>query len=292
MSEALELVLDLRAALGEGPVWDDRAGLLYFVDITGKKVHVYDPQKKTDRVIEVGQQIGCLVLREQGGALAGLEGSIVALDLTTGAQTPFAQPERHLPNNRFNDGKCDPAGRFWIGSMAMKGPASGAGSLYRVDHDGSVAKMFGGATISNGLAWSADARTMYYIDTPTHQVVAYDADPATGAIANRRVAVTIPDGGGGPDGMTIDAEGMLWVAQWGGWQVGRYDPRTGRLIQAIPVPAANVTCPTFAGPGLDELYITTARQGIAEDDARQPHAGGLFRCRPGVKGTPVSRFKG
>ena len=185
MAHELELILDAKAVLGEGPVWDAGNNLLYWVDILDACVHVFDPDTGMDRQIDVGQQIGCLVLCESGNAMVGLEDGIYKLNIASGQLHKFADPEPHLSDNRFNDGKCDPAGRLWIGSMSMaensgSGTSAPAGSLYCIEGSGKVEKKLDGITISNGLAWSPDNQTMYYIDSPTGNVTAFDYDLSTG----------------------------------------------------------------------------------------------------------------
>ncbi|MDF2959815.1 MAG: putative Membrane Associated Protein [Paenibacillus sp.] len=288
----LELIHDAKAALGEGPCWDHRSGTLYWVDIAGKRVHVFNPQTKENRIIQLEQMVGVAVPRESGGMIAGLENGIYVLDLETEQLTLVEDPESGLENNRFNDGKCDAAGRFWAGTMSTKGQKE-AGSLYCLEPGGTIRKVVEGVTTSNGIGWSPDGRTMYYIDTPTKLVVAYPYDEETGRLGDVRTAVSIPAGEGSPDGMTVDAEGMLWVAHWGGWQVSRWNPHTGEKLTAVPVPAAQVTSCAFGGPSLDELYITTARIGQSEEALlKQPHAGGVFRYKPGITGMPVHFYKG
>lgn len=293
MNNGLELVLDARAMLGEGPCWDDRTGKLYWLDILDKSVHVFTPETGEDIRLDMGQQVGCIGLCESEGAVVGLEDGLYMLDTASGDLSKLVDPEPELPENRCNDGKSDPAGRFWVGSLSMaesdSGPAAVA-ALYRVEPSGKFEKMRDGITISNGLAWTADNRVMYYIDTPTHKITAFDYDIATGAISNDRTVVTIPESEGSPDGMTIDTEGFLWVGLWAGWKVARYNPQNGKCVETVPVPAANVTCCTFGGAKLDELYITTARITVDEGDERQPHAGGLFCIRTGARGTKTFRF--
>lgn len=288
-----ELALDARALLGEGPIWAARRGVLYWVDIAGCAVHIFDPATGHDRALDIGQPVGTIVPRRSGGALVALRDGFAALDLETGALTMIADPEADQPLNRFNDGKCDPAGRFWAGTMRQAEDRAGKGSLYRLDPDLSVHRMWSNVTVSNGIAWSLDARTMYYIDTPTKTVVAFEYHVETGAIADPRPVISTPDGPGFPDGMTIDAEGMLWVAYWDGWRVVRWDPATGQALATIELPVARVTAPWFGGPNLDELYITSARTGLSDEAlAQQPHAGSLFVARPGVHGLPAFEFAG
>lgn len=291
MTEEVELVADSRAILGEGPCWHVRSQRLYWVDIDGQRVHEYDPASGQDRSIPAGASVGCLAPRTSGGLLLARKNDFAALDLATQAVTPLvtvAEP----PGNRFNDGRCDPEGRFWAGTMDND-CRTGAGILYRLDADLSLHEMVPGVSISNGLAWSLDGTVLYYVDSPTQCVAAFDYDLVTGGIQDRRVAVTIDPVLGAPDGMTIDAEGMLWIALWDGWSVGRWDPISGRLLRRIKLPVPRVTACAFGGPDLDDLYITCARQGMDEKAiANAPLSGGLFRSRPGVRGVAGVEFAG
>lgn len=286
-----ELVLDAKAILGEGPSWHAEWNILLWVDIVDQKVHLYDPATGSDRVLEIDQPVGAVVPRASGGAVIAAKHGFYTLDLLTGATVPIADPEVHLPENRFNDGKCDPVGRFWAGTMLNREVA--AGSLYCLESDYSIRHVLDQVKISNGLGWSPDHKTLYYNDTPTRQVSAFDYDLSTGGISNRRVAIHYPEDHGNPDGMTVDAEGMLWIAEWNGWQVSRWNPNTGQLLDTIQVPVAKVTSCVFGGARLDELYITTASVDLTEEEQKnQPLAGGLFVVRPGVQGTPTYTFAG
>ena len=201
-------------------------------------------------------------------------------------------PEADVPGNRFNDGKCDPAGRFWAGTMAYENPVN-QGSLYRMDTDLSVHKMLDNIGISNGLVWSLDHSTMYYIDTVAYTVRAFDYDIDTGDLKNERVAIHVPREMGGPDGMTIDSEGMLWVAHYGGSQVCRWNPETGEVLHTIKLPAKQITACAFGGKDLDTLFITSAAQQLSKEDLeQQPLAGGLFSIKPGYQGVKAYRFQG
>ncbi|CAG7654411.1 SMP-30/gluconolactonase/LRE family protein [Paenibacillus allorhizosphaerae] len=287
-----ELIIDAKASLGEGPCWDAENGLLYWVDILGHRVHIYDPATNRDRSIDVGQMVSAVVKRASGGFVIAAKNGLYFLDPQTEELILITDPESGIPGNRFNDGKCDPAGRFWAGTMSMSG-GKPAGSLYRLDSDGTLIKMMEGVACSNGLAWSPGRGTMYYIDSPTRQVTAMDYDVSTGRIGNRRAVITLPPGEGVPDGMTTDSEGMLWVAQWGGWKVSRWNPYTGERLETVSVPAAQVTSCAFGGPELNELYITSARTGLSESDlAQQPSAGGVFRWKSKVKGMPAFAYGG
>lgn len=287
-----ELVLDAQATLGEGAIWHAREQHLYWVDIEPGRLHIFNPANGCDRVFDVGQMVGAVVPRTRGGVMLAVHHGFAAFDPRTGELTPWSDPEEHLPRNRFNDGKCDPVGRFWAGTLSLD-REPGAASLYCLQPDGRVRAMLHGVTNSNGLAWSLDHRTLYYIDTPTRQVTAFDYDLPTGQIANPRTVVTIPADSGKPDGMTVDAAGMLWIALWEGGAVGRWNPHTGARLDRVAVPARRVTSCAFGGPHLDELYITTARIGLTEAELlEQPLAGGLFRVRPGVCGVPAFEFAG
>lgn len=285
-----ELVLDARAVLGEGPSWDARKQVLYWVDIIGRKVHVYNPATNTDREIPTGQLVGAVVPCQDEGALVAMQNGFFRLDPDSGRLDPVADPEEHMPDNRFNDGKCDAAGRFWAGTMDMNEQRI-SGALYCLDKDGTVRKVLDAVGISNGMAWSRDNRTMYYIDTMRKNVAAFDFDLDSASLSNRRTVIDFSNEQGVPDGMTIDEEGMLWIAHWDGYQVSRWDPHTGRKLDSIPLPVARVTSCVFGGPNLDELYITTARHnGIVREYGNQPHAGGLFRVKLTVKGAATYRY--
>jgi sugar lactone lactonase YvrE len=292
MSQSAELVLDTKAALGEGAIWDAERQVLYWVDILSCHVHIYDPVTGQDRIIDVGQYVGTVVPRRSGGLMLALHHGFASLDLETGQVEIVADPEQHLPDNRFNDGKCDPAGRFWAGTLALDGKPEVA-SLYRLDADMSVHKMLDQVTCSNGIVWTLDNKTMYYIDTALRRVDAFDYDHETGAISGRRAAFEVPAEMGYPDGSTLDSEGMLWVALWQGGAVSRWNPVTGELLQVVEVAAPNVTSCAFGGPSLDQLYATTARNGLSEEAlAQYPLAGGLFRAEVGVTGMRAFGFAG
>jgi sugar lactone lactonase YvrE len=289
---AAELLLDARALLGEGPVWDARVGVLHWVDIEGFAVHTFTPATGRDRVVPVGEHVGCVAPRARGGLVVALRRGLGVLDPVTGALEHRSVPPGHLPEVRFNDGRTDPEGRLWAGTIELTS-RPGAAALWRLDPDWSLHRMIDGVTISNGLAWSRDASTLYYIDTPTRSVAAFDFDRATGVIANRRVVIRVPEDMGWPDGMTIDAADTLWIAQWDGGCVGAWDPLTGRLLERIELPARRVTSCAFGGSALDELFVTTARTGLDESAlASQPLSGGLFRVRPGAVGLPSVEFAG
>ncbi|MFG6494933.1 SMP-30/gluconolactonase/LRE family protein [Fictibacillus sp. UD] len=290
-SEA-ELIIPAKAILGEGPCWDSDHGVLYWVNILDKKVNVYDPRIHKNREIRLDQMVGTVAPRQYGGLVVALQKGFYFLDLETEELTPIVDPESHLPENRFNDGKCDPFGRFWAGTMSLSEEKE-AGSLYCLSTELEVEKKQDNLTISNGLAWSPDQTFMYLIDTPTKKVTRFDYDLQTGHIENPTEVIAFPEGVGAPDGMTIDEDGMLWIAHWGGAQISRWNPATAEQLLSIPIPSLNVTSCTFGGENLDELYVTTARKNTsAENLDRFPEAGGVFKIKPGVKGMPAYRFRG
>lgn len=291
-SEAV-LILDAHANVGEGPTWDDRGNVLIWVDIMGNAVHVYDPATGKDRVVDVGRPVGAAGLRQSGGLVLALRDGFGLLDTDLGNLRMVAEVEADNPGNRFNDGKVDPAGRFWAGSMAFEESRRGAGSFYRLDPNYQVTRMLGDVSISNGMDWTPDNRRMYYIDTPTGGIDVFDFDLERGEIANRQRWVSFERSEGWPDGMTLDAEGAVWVALHGSGTVRRYLP-DGSLDQVIRVPSAKmVTSCAFGGADLGDLYITSMSRGLTPEGLRdQPHAGALFRCRPGVKGRQPFRFAG
>lgn len=287
-----QIVLDAKAKLGEGSIWHPKENKLYWVDIEGKSLHIYDPVTNKDKEFALGSRVGTVVPIESGGALVALQSGIHKIDTKTGKLTFISNPLPDTVNLRFNDGKCDPAGRFWIGTLAMDSRRRGA-VLWRMDKDKSLHLMLDSVSISNGIVWTADRKTMYYNDTPTGTIQGFDYDDKAGEISNRRVVVRIARGGGSPDGMTIDADGNLWVALWGSGSVGKFDPRTGQLLQKIIVPAPNVSSCAFGGKNLETLYITTARAWVSEEKLKEfPLSGGLFAVKPGVRGVPAEFYKG
>ncbi|HTT88762.1 MAG TPA: SMP-30/gluconolactonase/LRE family protein [Acidimicrobiales bacterium] len=284
-----EVALEVRTQLGEGPVWDERSQRLYFVDIVNQRVHTFWPATGEHRRFDVDRPVGAVVLRDDGGLVLAAHDTFFVAEHDGDALEPFGDFRADGELVRFNDGKVDPRGRFLAGTMAHAEDAW-LGSLYMLEQDGKVTVVLEEVGVSNGLAWSADETTFFYIDTKRNSVDAFDLDPETGAVSNRRVVAEFSDGS--PDGMAIDAEGCLWVACWGGHRVERIDPADGSRLEVVRVPATNVTSVAFGGPLLDDLYITTARQGLSEAQlAQEPHAGDLFVTRPGVSGPPPHRFK-
>lgn len=273
-------------------MWDSLRGELLWVDIRQSLLRFYHLSSGVKTDFSFDSFLGAAVLTEKTGRyVLALQKGLAFFERNTGGIRYFAHPEKDIPENRFNDGKCDPGGRFWIGSMDLEEVGS-KGALYRVDQDLNVMKVLSGVSISNGLAWDRERGKMYYIDSPTCQVVSFDFDFEAGSIGDSSVAVSIPKEHGFPDGMCIDAEGMLWIAHWGGANVSRWNPRDGRLLRRVEVPALHVTNCCFGGSELDTLYITSARQGLSQEDfMKYPHSGSVFSFKPGVQGVESARFK-
>jgi sugar lactone lactonase YvrE len=296
MRDQLDLVVNLGCTIGEGPVWDAAARTVYWVDLLENAIHAREAGTGKVSSLDVGQNTGCVAPRSKGGLVAALQHGFFLIDMKSGSIEPISDPEADRPENRFNDGKCDCRGRFWAGTMSKKldtgaGESGPVGNVYCLGADLRVTRKMADITLSNGMGWSPDNRTFYYIDSPTNTVAAWDFDLETGSISGRRVVVRMNQGSVGmPDGMCVDSEGMLWVALWGGAGIGRWDPSTGKLVRRLEVPALNVTSCTFGGPRLDELYITTAKLGT--DLKAWPHAGALFCARVGVTGLPSVPFAG
>jgi len=276
--------------LGEGPSWNSKQGVLYWVDIRTNKIHCYNPNTRTNDTITLDQSPGCVVSTKSGGLVTALRDGIYWLSgFKNKSEKPLllASPEKEKKENRFNDGKCDPKGRLWCGTMedAMKnGPL---GSLYQLATDLSCKKMWDKIEISNGLAWSPDHKTMYYIDSPLKTVDAFDYNVDTGDISNRRTVIRIAEGV--PDGMSIDVEGNVWVAHWEGYRITCWNPTTGKLLKIIKLPVSKITSCCFGGPTLEDLYITTASEN--SDLKKEPLAGSLFIVRNiGVKGFAEVEF--
>ena len=272
MGKQAEPILHQHARLGEGALWYAPAQELYWLDITGQCVFIYDPSTGNNRSIDIGRDVGTLVPRKSGGLILAVKGGFASLDLDTEEVEDIALLEENLPNNRMNDGKCDPAGRFWAGSMAYD-LTEGAGSLYCMDTDLTVRQVLSDVTLSNGLVWSQDEKTFYFIDSGTSQIAAYDYDKSTGDISNRRVVVDISDEEGLLDGMSIDENDNLWVAVYGAGDIRCWDPSDGQLLAKVEIPDAKLTTScAFGGLELNELYITTASDGLTEDQMKnQPN---------------------
>ncbi len=286
-----EVLVRRSSIVGEGAIWDSEKKLFYWVDILDQKLFVYNPETKENREIDTCQAVGTVVPREKGGLAIALHNGFAWIDLDTEKITPLGDPERSKPENRFNDGKCDPAGRFWAGTMEFGGEPN-RGALYCMELDHSVSEKVSPATISNGIAWSLDHRTMYYADTGLNTVRAYDYDVDSGDISRERVVIEC-EAPGHFDGMTIDEEGMLWIAVFQGWAVRRYNPDTAELLLTVNLPVSQVTSCALGGDDLNELYITSASHGFDEQQWKdQPLTGSLLRVPVDVRGVPAFSFQG
>ncbi|MFN8432870.1 MAG: SMP-30/gluconolactonase/LRE family protein [Anaerolineales bacterium] len=278
-----ELFFDAKATLGEGPAWDEKAQTLYWVDIMGKKIYA-----GMEVLAQFDDYVGCLAPTKSGHLIVGKRASFVDLDPVTSQQTVLVTLNEPA-TNRMNDGKCDPAGRLVAGTMDLN-ETDPTGSVYSYDGK-STRVLFRDVTISNGMAWSPDYKTFYYIDTPACEVRAYDYDLKTGEIANRRRAFEVPKSLGWADGMTSDVEGNLWIAMWGGAQVTRWNPNSGQLLEQVSVPALHSSCPVFGGKDRNELYVTSARKGMSEADLQKyPLSGGVFKVDTKYEGMPTFEF--
>jgi sugar lactone lactonase YvrE len=259
---------------------DIERGLLLSADLHGNLI----------QQVNFGQRIGAATPTGDGNFLVALEREIALLDLDSKQWRTIAQPQDLPAGSRFNDGKCDPAGRWIIGTTSHGHPQTS--SLYSLHQDHSLHRLRGDISISNGLAWSADGQTMYYIDTMALGVFAYDYNLKTGSISEERVILRFSEKDGWPDGMTIDRQGRLWIGFWDGWAVRCYQPQTGLCEVVVQLPCSRPTSCCFGGPDLNRLFITTAQHGLSESELlKQPLAGSLFACDPGTEGFPASAFK-
>jgi sugar lactone lactonase YvrE/DNA-binding IclR family transcriptional regulator len=289
-SAGVECVLPATAWLGEGPLWSPAERCLYWVDILAPAVHRFDPHTGHNQTRRLDRLIGAVALRAGGGLVALTQDGLERLDFATGRLDSIADPEADIPDNRFNDAKCDRAGRLWAGTTRLDS-LPGRGALYRFDQAG-FARMASGLTVSNGLDWSPDDTRFYFADSAESRVYVYDFDPARGEIHNRRVLIETSPEDGRPDGLTVDAEGGIWCAMWGGWAIRRYTP-DGKLDTIVRLPVPRPSSCTFGGGDLATLYITSGRIRLsARHLADAPLSGSLFGHRPGVRGLPATAFAG
>ncbi len=286
------IFLDHTCLLGEGPVWDDVQQVICWIDILNGEIHEFSPASKKHTTIAVHQMVGCFTFCTDGNFLVALQNGFAFVDRLTGTIKMISDPEIHLAGNRFNDGKCDPAGRFWAGTMSILETPE-MGNVYMLDAALTITRKVDAVSVSNGMAWNKEGNLFYYIDSPERCVAAYDFDQKSGEITNRRMVVQVPEVDGFPDGMTIDEEGMLWIAHWGGWQVARWNPENGEKLFSFKLPVEKITSCTFGGEGLKDLYITTAKVNLTETELlAQPLAGAVFIIADcGFNGMPAVKFK-
>lgn len=276
--------------LGEGPVWVPEEQALYWVDIQRPVLQRWHPASGDYAHWLMPSEIGCFALRQMGGAVVALRTGFAFLDFESGDLTPLVDPEADKPFTRFNDGKCDGLNRFWAGTMDDVRPHT-RGALYCLEPGGGFRQIKTGIGVSNGLGWSPDNRVMYYTDSQMRTIWAYDFDLEQGIISNERIFANTPEAYV-PDGLTVDSQGYVWSAKWDGWKVVRYAP-DGSIDLEVSMPVQRPTSCTFGGPEMQQLFITSAREGLSETEMRnQPLAGNIFVVETGVRGLPEPRFAG
>jgi sugar lactone lactonase YvrE len=284
----VQCVADVQAVLGEGPVWVPREAALYWLDIKGRKIFRLDDRGERQEW-PTPIRVGSLAPRKSGGFIGGTEDGIFAIDPEAGRFDLLFNPEEQLPGNRFNDGKLDRQGRFWAGTMD-DAERSDAGTLYRIGSDLGCIAVDRNYRVTNGPAFSPDGRLMYHNDSARQVTYVFDMEGDT--VGERRTFLQFKEGEGYPDGMTVDADGCLWIAFWDGWSVRRYSP-SGEWLETVKMPVARPTSCAFGGRDLDRLYITSASIGLDESALQmQPNAGGLFMVTPGVRGLEDAPFAG
>jgi L-arabinonolactonase len=290
-SPQVECVLPAAALLGESPVWCSTDHVLYWVDIKRPAIHLFHPATGHCKTWPMSEETTAIGLRQGGGVIVSLRSSLATFDFHTGEVRKLPGEILSHPEMRFNDGRCDRHGRFWVGSLHEARQPETA-SLYRFDPDGRRTEMVTGVTVSNGIAWSLDNRVMYFADSWTRTIFSFDFDLDSGSLHNQRIFVRLPEGAGVPDGATVDAEGFLWSATFDGGCVTRYAP-DGRTDRVIRMPVQRPTSCTFGGEDLSILYVTSASMGLTEQQrVEAPLAGGLFAVDAGVRGVPEPRFAG
>lgn len=283
-------IADVKAVLGEGPVWVERERALYWVDIKGPRIFRLDTESGEVTDWQPPFRIGSLAPRAARGFIAGSERGFADADPEAGRYDLLFNPEPERPTNRFNDGKLDRRGRFWAGTMDDE-EAEASGALYRLDSGLGCARIDDGYKVTNGPAFSPDGRLMYHNDSARQVTYVFDLDSA-GEASDRRVFARFGEGDGYPDGMTVDSEACLWIAFWDGWCLRRFSP-DGELLHTLEMPVARPTSCAFGGPDLDRLFVTSASIGLDQKALEmQPYAGGLFLAKPGVSGLADAPFAG
>ena len=293
-SIAVDCILDAKATLGESPVWNQEEQKLYWVDIEKHKIHRTDPSTGKDRAKECLEQVGSIGFCESGGLIAAMRSGFYRINFTKGIRTLIVDPEADKPGNRMNDGRCDPTGAFWAGSMMDPSDRkTRTGTIWRLGPDRTASAKVTDLGISNGIAFDAARRRFYCADTysDVQTIWRFDWEPETGAISNRRVFATTHDLPGRPDGAALDAEGCYWSALANGWSIARFTP-DGKLDRLIKMPVEKPTMCAFGGRQYDTLFITSIGPGYLPLAEGQPQAGGVFACRPGAQGLPEPKYKG
>jgi len=284
----MKLEIKAEALVGEGAIWNHESKCLLWIDIDGKRLFEYNPQTKKQREFILPHPAGTVVPIDGNNVILALADGIYSFNL----EKELLQKKADNPSTwRFNDGKCDPSGRLWVGNLDTEQYSRPICTLYKVDTDFSITEEHSGVIISNGIIWSIDGKRVYYIDTPTKKLTCFDFDNENGKLLNPTDCLTFPDSLGQPDGNTIDSEGKLWVAFWNGGYVVRCDPEKGEILDTYKVPAHNVTSVAFGGDQLETLFITTATNDMSEEEKQQyPDAGSVFSFKPGVKGINARFF--
>lgn len=287
----IELAHSLISELAEGPLWDERTNSILWVDILKGDVHELEITSKSIKTYALNQCVGSVALSQKGNLLMAAQNGLALYTRSAKPVKTSGNLSAIKPGFRFNDGKCGPDGRFWVGILSEKEEVS-KGSLYKAGPALNLVKSMKDLTIPNGMAWSKDGNTFYFIDTPTQQIISYNFKKSSGTMTSPKVVISVSAEDGAPDGMTIDQEDMLWTAQWNGWKILRWNPVTGEKLYELNLPVAKVTSCCFGGKHLTDLYITTARIGLTDQELRQqPLAGSLFVWKnSGYKGLPASRF--
>ncbi|MBU6169980.1 MAG: SMP-30/gluconolactonase/LRE family protein [Verrucomicrobia bacterium] len=276
-----ELFIDNRATHGEGPVWDAINQVLYWVDITSCRLHSWSPGAVKERTYQFQEPVCAVAPITRDRMLIAFAKRLAYVNLPDLSIEQICQVEPDIPGNLCNDGKMDPAGRFWIGTMSNDESITGSGSLYRLDQDGQLTRVLENLTISNGMGWSRDLRTMYFIDSPTREVWAFDFDPVDSSITNRRTVVKVPEDLGLPDGMDVGYDGTLWVAHWGPGCVCQWCPLSGKLLTRINTGCPHTSACCFGGDDGKKLFITTSRLELFPYQIEEnPCSGSLFRYHP------------
>ncbi|NBJ71414.1 MULTISPECIES: SMP-30/gluconolactonase/LRE family protein [Clostridia] len=280
-----------KGQLSEGPIWDNEKNRLLFVDILNNRLNIYSPDSRTLHHIEFPTNVTSVAKINHSELLLTTRNKVILYDENQKEIRDFLTLPISTDTIRFNDGKCDPYNRFWVGTMSETGE-TGKASLYVIDAHGNITKAKEGVTISNGMAWNQSADTMYFIDTPTKKVMAYPFSVETSKLVNGRVIIDLNTIDGAPDGMTIDKNDRLWIALWGGSQVICVDPKLGEIVESISLPVSNVTSCAFGGKDLQTLYITTAREGVPHDRIDvEKQAGSLFAYKLPIAGTKSNLYK-
>ena len=284
-----ELAVELDCDLGEGPYWDDAQQELYFVDITNKQVKIFSPSDSSVKTIKFDQEVSAVFLDQKSELIVAARDGVFTASQDGALKTLLAPIEADDPSIRTNDAKCDSTGRMWVGTMAFDF-TPGVAALFTLDSKG-LKQVVPVLTIANGLGWSRDQKSMYFIDSPTGRVDIFDCDLQSGELENRRPLITFDVAAGIPDGLTTDEDGGIWVAFFGGGEVRRYDP-SGELTHVVTLPVKQVTSCCFGGKDMSELFITTARYAMnSESLAKEPLAGSLFKLSTTFKGSKSNRYE-